>query len=76
MNSNILTQSTTPFIDEILRRMEQNGAKPALFWKGKKYTYSDFGSLISQWEVRLKKDGINQGCVCAFLGKYSHKFAH
>ena len=31
MNSNILTQSTTPFIDEILRRMEQNGAKPALF---------------------------------------------
>ena len=35
MNSNILTQSTTPFIDEVLRRMEQNGAKPALFWKGK-----------------------------------------
>jgi long-chain acyl-CoA synthetase len=71
MNLNIPTNPATPSIDEVLSRMGKNGTKPALFWKGNEYTYSDFESLIKQWEVRLKEDGITQGYVCAFLGDYS-----
>ena len=63
--------STTPSIDKILSRIGKNGVKPALFWKGKEYTYLDFGNLINQWDLRLKEDGVAKGCVCAFLGDYS-----
>jgi long-chain acyl-CoA synthetase len=63
--------STMPSIEEVLSRMEKNGAKSALFWKGKEYTYSDFWYLIEYWEKRLKKDGITQGSICGFLGDYS-----
>ena len=71
MMSQITTDTKTPSIDEVLSRMEKNGSKPALFWKGKEYTYSDFEVFIKQWDLRLQEDGITQGSVCAFLGDYS-----
>jgi hypothetical protein len=51
-------ERTTPAIETVLARMEKYGVKPALFWKGRDYTYLEFGKLISSWEQRLQEDGI------------------
>jgi long-chain acyl-CoA synthetase len=64
-------ERTTPAIDTVLARMEKYRDKPALFWKGRNYTYLEFGELIHAWEQRLQEDGIGSGMTCAFLGDYS-----
>jgi long-chain acyl-CoA synthetase len=65
------TVSSTPSIDEILQRMENNSAGRALIWKEKNVTYRELFEKIAAWEKRFIELNIERGTVCAFKGDYS-----
>lgn len=58
-------------INEVMSRFRAQGNKPAMFWKGKIFTYSEIASLIDEWADRVKEWGISQGTLCAVHGDYS-----
>jgi acyl-coenzyme A synthetase/AMP-(fatty) acid ligase len=58
-------------IDFILERLEQQGASPALFWRGVSYSG---GQIVSQVQIdveSLAARGIRQGSVVLLRGDYS-----
>ena len=63
--------STTPSIDLVISRMNAAGSKPAMFWKGKEITYSDFMNKVSSWDKRLHNDKVTAGTICAYIGDYT-----
>ncbi len=58
-------------INTILTRMHTNAAKPALFWKEREYSYTDFFHLIHQWDIYFDEHHIQVGTVCGVVGDFS-----
>ena len=64
-------QTKTPSIDLVFARMGLLKDESALFWKEGEISYSEFMSLIENWQNRLREDGVGFGSICAFLGDFS-----
>ncbi len=58
-------------IDAVLGRMRKNDTAPALFWRDREYSYSQFMALVDAWTVSLVEKGIGKGVVCGVLGEFS-----
>jgi long-chain acyl-CoA synthetase len=51
--------------------MQGWGDRPALFWRGANYSYSQFLTMVETWGERLPSMGISEGTVCGVYGDYS-----
>ena len=67
----MVSGSSTPSIDAIVARMQENPVKVALIWRGTDYTYERFLASIEVWKDRLQEDGVGKRDVCAFQGDFS-----
>jgi len=67
----MVSDSSTPSIDAIVARMQENPVKVAIIWRGKNYTYERFLASIEVWKDRLQEDGVGKRDVCAFQGDFS-----
>ena len=66
-----MSAPTTSAVETLINRLSEIPNDPALFWRGREYTYQEFLDSIEVWNKRLEEDGINAGDVCAFYGDYS-----
>ena len=55
----------------VLEHMRSMPEKPAVFFKGREFTYRDYVALIEGWSTRLKDAGIGQGSVVAVRGEFA-----
>ncbi len=55
----------------VLERMRGMPEKPALFFKGREYSYGDYVALIKDWSAQLKDAGLGQGSVVAVRGEFA-----
>lgn len=58
-------------IQTIIKRMDNYGDAPAIYWNGSEYSYSEFFAMIDEWASRLSEYGISKGTVCGFISDYS-----
>ena len=66
-----MIQTNTRALETILARISSYGDRPALFWQGKEFTYTDFLQLIETWVAKLGQDGVGRGSVVGYKGDYS-----
>src|ERR1700740_3179537 len=60
-----------PAIQTVMARIRQNQSAPAMFWKGKDYSYAEFVDMVETWAECLTAHSIGKGIVCGVLGDYS-----
>jgi acyl-CoA synthetase (AMP-forming)/AMP-acid ligase II len=58
-------------IDTVFARMRAKGDAPAMWWRGRAYSYAEMLEAVDAWDSRLRGDGVGSGTVCAVLGDYS-----
>jgi len=67
----ITVQRDLPSFVAIVRRMQGDFEKPALFWNGRELSYGELLDLIGDWQTRLAELKIGPGMVCGLLGDYT-----
>ncbi|RYD86010.1 MAG: long-chain fatty acid--CoA ligase [Verrucomicrobiaceae bacterium] len=58
-------------IATVLDRMRDMPDKPAIFFNGREYSYSEYMALIDNWSARLKDASLGQGSVVAIRGEFA-----
>jgi len=58
-------------MEAVFERVRAGGAAEALYWRGERLSYDDFGQRVDEWAERLAVDGVAAGDVVAFTGDYS-----
>lgn len=58
-------------IETVLDRIRGNGPKPAIYWQGREYSYSNFFVMIDEWTAGFDAHGIGPGTVCGIIGDFS-----
>lgn len=66
-----MTDTPTQAIDEVVRRLCQQGDATALVADGRDVSYAAFVRNVDAWRARLETSGIGAGAVCGVLGDYS-----
>jgi len=58
-------------IETVIDRMRRKAGAPALFWRGREFSYTAFFEMVDAWRARLDRQGIGEGTVCGVVGDYS-----
>jgi long-chain acyl-CoA synthetase len=62
-------------VETILARMVTYGDAPAMIWKDRQVSYTEFLALVDDWASHLSTLGIDRGAVCAVVSDYSPRTA-